>query len=171
MKTDFPVRLLPLVVLIEYLCLGGHMSDLIVESLEKFCCQNPRCSDFGLRNNGNLRLAGWSGEGKMIRMILCRTCKARFSERKGTPLWHSHLPKEKALSLLDHIREGCGTRSTSRLLKLSKDTVTRYIRISGTHAEKVHDELVAFSPSNERSPTRRKMVLRRKKGKGRSDVL
>jgi dTDP-4-amino-4,6-dideoxygalactose transaminase len=35
-------------------------------------------------------------------MIHCRTCKARFSERKGTVLSQSRLADAKAVSLLEH---------------------------------------------------------------------
>ena len=31
---------------------------------------------------------------------------------------------------------------------VGKDTVTRYVRMGGAHAEKLHDELVAFSPDD-----------------------
>ena len=41
-------------------------------------------------------------------MVYCRTCKARFSERKGTVLERSRLPDEKVRDVLNHIREGCG---------------------------------------------------------------
>ena len=132
---------------------GGEMA-FFEQPIEIFCCQNPNCPDFGKRGRGNLSFCGWCGGRKEIRMIRCSTCKNRFSERKGTVFWQSRLPPGKALSLLDHIREGCGTRATSRLLHLSKDTVTRYIRLSGSHAKKVHDELVSFSPSDERNSAR-----------------
>lgn len=132
--------------------------------IEVFCCQNKSCKQFGLRNQGNLRFSGWSGTGKKIRMLHCLTCGRYFSERRGTPLWESRLSEEIALSVLDHLREGCGTRSTSRLLHVSKDTVTRYARLSGKHAQNVHDELVSFSPSDQRSSSRRKVVVRGKKG-------
>ncbi len=122
-------------------------------SIETFCCQNPNCPDFGLRNQGNLTFCGWSGKDKVIRMIRCRKCRDRFSERKGTVFWESRLPQEKALSLLDHIREGCGTRATGRLVHVDKDTVTRYALLSGSQAQKIHDSLVSFSPSDERSST------------------
>ena len=114
--------------------------------IEHFCCQNPKCPDRGVRGRGNLSFCGWSGQGKRIRMVWCRTCGARFSERKGTVLEQSRLPQEKAVALLEHIREGCGTRATSRLLDVHRDTVTRYVRLAGSHAEKLHDELVALSP-------------------------
>lgn len=122
--------------------------------IEVFCCQNGQCSDYGIRRKGNLSFRGWSGRGKKIRMIYCHTCRSRFSERKGTVLERCHLDEEKAISLLRHIREGCGTRSTSRLVEVDKNTVTRYSRLAGEHGLKLHDELVAFSPSDQGSPTR-----------------
>src|SRR5918994_1069424 len=102
--------------------------------IEHLCCQNSQCPDAGRRGRGNLTFRGYSGKTRRIRMVYCRTCKARFSERKGT--------------VLDHIREGCGTRATSRLVKVDKNTVTRYIALAGAHAEPLHRELVAFSPRN-----------------------
>ncbi|MFH1096654.1 MAG: hypothetical protein ABH886_07990 [Candidatus Desantisbacteria bacterium] len=79
-------------------------------------------------------------------MIYCQSCGAHFSERKGTVLSYARLPSEKIFSLLNHIQEGCGTRTTSRLIGVSKDTVTRYIRLEGKHSKGLHDDLVAFSP-------------------------
>jgi transposase-like protein len=122
--------------------------------IEHFCCQNKACPDAGQRGQGNLYFRGFSGRGQRIRMVYCRTCKKSCSERKGTPLQDSRLPPDKALSLLEHVREGCGTRATSRLVKVDKNTVTRYVRLAGPHAEKLHREKVAFSPSDPRSPTR-----------------
>ena len=59
-------------------------------------------------------------------MLRCRACKARFSERKGTPLFGSHLPPEKAASVLHHIAEGNGVRKTGRLVGVNRETVARY---------------------------------------------
>ena len=117
-----------------------------MQSIDQFCCQNKECADYGVRDKENLRFKGWSGRGKRIRMIFCRTCKAHFSERKGTVLEQSRLSSEKAISILKHIREGCGTRSTSRLVEVDKNTVTRYVRVAGAHAVRMHYELVAESP-------------------------
>jgi transposase-like protein len=79
-------------------------------------------------------------------MVYCRRCQQSFAERKGTPVQDSRLPQDKAVSLLEHLREGCGTRATSRLVKVDKHTVTRYLRLAGPHAHQLHDEQVAFSP-------------------------
>lgn len=122
--------------------------------IEHFCCQNSQCPQAGSRGAGNLYFRGFSGKTRLIRMVYCRTCKVSFSERKGTVLEHSRLPQAKVLDILDHIREGCGTRATSRLVKVDKNTVTRYLALEGSHSQKLHEELVAFSPSDPRSPAR-----------------
>ena len=125
-----------------------------MQPIDHFCCQNPDCPDRGARGQGNLRFRGWSGKGQRIRMVFCRSCQAHFSERKGTVLEHSRLPDQKVLDVLNHIREGCGTRGTSRMVGVDKNTVTRYVLMAGTHAKSLHPELVAFSPSDPRSPGR-----------------
>ena len=82
------------------------------------------------------------------RMLACRTCQERFSERKGTPLFDTRLPEDKAISVLQHLQEGCGVRQTGRLVGVDKDTVTRLALKAGGHAEQLHDDLVAFSPQD-----------------------
>ena len=114
--------------------------------IEHFCCRNSQCPDAGVRGGGNLYFRGWSGKGRRIRLVYCRTCKRSFSERKGTVLEQARLPDEKAFSVLRHLREGCGTRATGRLVGVNKNTVTRYTALAGPHAERLHDEFVAFSP-------------------------
>lgn len=116
--------------------------------IEHFGCQNSRCPDAGVRGGGNLDVRGWSGQGRRIRLVYCRTCKRSFAERKGTVLEHARLPDDKALAILKPLREGWGTRATRRLVDVDKNTVTRYLARAGTHAEALHDELVALSPSH-----------------------
>src|SRR5436190_19392940 len=65
-----------------------------------------------------------------------RTCKKATSERKGTALERSQLPADKVVSVLDHIREGCGIRATSRLTGVSRDTISRYIARAGAQSER-----------------------------------
>jgi LacI family transcriptional regulator len=69
-------------------------------------------------------------------------------------MFHSHLTKEKATALLEHVAEGCGVRQTERLVGVHRDTVTRYIRKAGDHAKAAHDELVALSPPHDRGSVR-----------------
>ena len=122
--------------------------------LDRFCCQRPECPDHGKRGHGNLTVCGHYGKAKQIRMVYCRTCKARFSERKGTPLYRSGLPPEKALAVVEHLADRTGVRATARLTGVNRNTVVRYGRLLGGHARGLHDELVAFSPSDSRGPAR-----------------
>jgi transposase-like protein len=125
-----------------------------VDDLSMFCCLNSHCPDHRIRGGGNLSVCGHYGAGDSIRFLRCRSCGGRFSERKGTPLFRSHLPKEKAVALLEHVAEGCGVRQTERLVGVHRDTVTRYVRKAGDHAVAAHDELVALSPPDHRGPVR-----------------
>ena len=125
-----------------------------MDDLARFCCLNADCSDHGQRGGHNLRVHSRCGAPKQYRILECRTCGARFSERKGTPLDRSHLPEEKAVSILEHLSEGCGVRQTGRLVRAHRDTVMRHGRLAGQHAHDAHDELVAFSPSDPRGPVR-----------------
>src|SRR5215472_14352607 len=118
------------------------------EDLSRFCCQNHGCPDHGKRDAGNLTVCARYGKDKQRRMLYCRTCKARFSERKGTPLFGSQLTEEKALALFEHLAERNGVRATARLVKVNRNTVVRYSRLAGDHARQHHDELVALSPEH-----------------------
>jgi transposase-like protein len=118
-----------------------------MDDLSLFCCQNSDCPDHGQRDHGNLTVCGRYGPHQR-RLLYCKTCKARFSERKGTPLFEARLPPDTIRALLEHLADGCGIRQTARLVGVSKDTVIRYAALAGEHAEQLHDELVAFSPKD-----------------------
>ena len=124
-----------------------------VDELKTFCCLNPGCPDYGQRGRDNLRV-GFRYGPKRTRMLVCRTCQQRFSERKGTPLFHGKLPEDNAISVFQHLQEGCGVLQTSRLVGVNKNTVMRLAVIAGKHAKSLHDELVAFSPSDPRGAVR-----------------
>ena len=125
-----------------------------MDDLSRFCCLNSDCKEHGVRGGENLSVCGRYGKDHAIRFLRCRACGSRFSERKGTPLFHCHLSREKAEAVLEHIAEGCGVRQTERLVGVHRDTVTRYTRKAGDHARATHDELVALSPPHDRSSVR-----------------
>jgi transposase-like protein len=123
------------------------------DDLSRFCCQNPDCPRYGERGAGNPSVCDRFAKANH-RLLYCNACKARFSEFKGTPLFNSKLPHDKALAVLQHLAEGCGVRQTARLVGVNKDTVTRLALLAGQHAEAAHDELVAFSPLHPGGPVR-----------------
>jgi hypothetical protein len=63
-----------------------------MDDLSRFCCQNPECPLHGRRDAGNLSVCDRYGKDNRIRLLYCKACKARFSERKGTPLFDCRLP-------------------------------------------------------------------------------
>ena len=119
-----------------------------MDDLSRFCCLNSDRPEHGTRDAGNLTVSHRYGPDKARRMLRCRACKARSSGRKGTPLFGSHLPSARAISVLHHITEGNGVRKTGRLVGVNRETVARYGRKAGAHAAGLHDELVAISPSD-----------------------
>lgn len=134
------------------------------DGLSRFCCVQPSCPDYGKRGAGNLRVCDRIGKDKQYRLLRCCTCKARFSERKGTVFFHSRLPADKVVSILAHVQEGVGMRKTGRLMGVKEDTVIRYARRAGEHAQSLHDELIAFSPGDPRGADGREVVVRGQEG-------
>src|SRR5215210_1975335 len=125
-----------------------------MDDLSRFCCLNSDCPEHGKRGAGNLTVTGRYGPDKLRRMLRCRTCTARFSERKGMSLFDCRVPPEKVGLVLEHIAEGCGVRQTGRLCRVNRGTVGRLSRAAGEHARELHDELVALSPPDSRGPVR-----------------
>jgi len=117
-----------------------------MEDVSRFCCQNKDCLDHGQRGKGNLMVRDRYGKDREIMILQCKTCRKKFSSRKGTPYSGSKLSNNKVDEVLAHIQEGCGTRKTSRLTKVSTNVVTRLCRKAGEHAAILHEELVPFSP-------------------------
>src|SRR5512135_3666381 len=134
--------------------LGIAPSEATMDDLSRFCCQIPQCPDHGKRDAKNLTVTARYGPDQQRRMLRCRTCKARFSERKGTVFFHAKLPPETVGSILEHLSERCGIRATGRLCQVNRATVGRYAALAGGHAHDLHEDLVAFSPSEPRSPVR-----------------
>ena len=136
-----------------------------MDDLSRFCCQTAACAASGKRGGGNLTVCMRYGKDKRLRLLYCRSCHARFSERKGTPLFQARLPEAKVEAVLAHIAEGCGVRKTGRLVGVNRETVARYSGLAGAHAQAVHQELVAFSPADVRGAVRRKVGLRQEERK------
>ena len=135
-----------------------------MDDLKNFCCQNKNCPKHGVRGEKNIRVRATYGPNN-TRLLYCLICKKPFSEHRGTVFFDSRLPKKTVVSLLEHVAEGNGMRKTSRLTKAHLQTVIRYTKLAGEHAEQLHDELVAFSPQHRGDSIRREVGLRSKKGK------
>ena len=124
-----------------------------MKPLSEFCCINTDCSEHGKRGGENLRVHQTYGKSDTIRLLECKVCGRKFSERAHTALSGGRLPKEKIISILHHLAEGfwlprsrrpdSGQRRICRLVGASRDAVSRLTRIAGGHARALHDELVS----------------------------
>ena len=122
-----------------------------MDELSRFCCLNPDCEVHGQRGGGTIAVRYRYGPQNR-RLLYCKRCKKQFSERKGTPLFNSRLPEDKAAAVLEHLADGCGIRQTERLTRASRNTVMRLGRLAGQHARAAHDELVSVSPLDHQAP-------------------
>jgi hypothetical protein len=113
-----------------------------------FACPNPDCSSFGQRGLASIRLHGWSSKTRGIRCLRCTVCGKSFSQRKGTPFYRTQLPEERLIAIAEHLVEGDGMRSTSRLCHVPLNTVLRYAHRAGDHAQAFPDQLVQHVPVN-----------------------
>ncbi len=114
--------------------------------LPRFCCPNERCPDHGQGGIGHLTVCVRSGRDKQHRLLDCRPCRYRFSERRGTPLFGSPLPQDKAVSLVRHRADRTGVHATARQVGVAPPTVVRSSRLAGGHSRQLHDECGACSP-------------------------
>ena len=69
----------------------GASGGKTVDDLARFCCHNQDCHDYGQRGADNLTVCMRYGKHQHLRLLYCRSCKARFSERQGTPLFGAKL--------------------------------------------------------------------------------
>jgi IS1 family transposase/transposase-like protein len=109
--------------------------------LETLACVNEGCELYGQAGQHNLTVRKTYGKDG-IRYLRCRACGAEFSERKTTALWHTKVSEEKAVSVAEHLAEGCSLKATARLAKVPPSVVRRLNRKVGVHAEAFHDERV-----------------------------
>ena len=104
-------------------------------------CVNPECELYGQKGQDNLKIRKVYGQDH-IKYLQCRLCRQEFSERKGTALWNSKIPEEKAIAVAEHLSERCSFKSTARLVRVDLATVRRLNRRLGNHAEAYHDQKV-----------------------------
>ena len=104
-------------------------------------CDHPDCDLYGQKNRDNLTIRKTYGRDN-IRYLRCRICQEEFSERKNTALWNSKIPEEQAVSVAEHLAEGCSIKSTARLVKVDPSTVRRLNQRAGKHGQRYHEQEV-----------------------------
>lgn len=109
--------------------------------LESLACVNRACDLYGQKGGTNLTVRKVYGRDQ-VRYLRCRDCQEEFSERKNTALWNSKISEAKAISVAEHLAEGCSIKGTARLVKVDPSTVRRLNRQAGTHGRQYHEQEV-----------------------------
>jgi IS1 family transposase len=78
----------------------------------------------------------------VVPLFRCARCGARYSGRRATGLWNVRLCDEDYLRVATSLAEGCGIRTTGRILDVDKDTVQRCALQAGQQCQFVESVLM-----------------------------
>jgi len=107
-------------------------------------CPNEICSDYGELQSDQQHNIIKFGKTKAGRQrYMCKTCKATFTETKGTLFYRRRTPDEEIIDTLAHIAEGNRISSLARTTGHKEDTIIDWIREAGKHAEAIEEVLLA----------------------------
>ncbi len=109
--------------------------------IETLACVNERCELYGQTGEANLSVRKTYGSDQ-IRYLRCSWCGEEFSERKRSALWNTKVSEAKAVSVAEHLAEGCSLKGTARLVGVNASVVRRLKRKTGVHGKALHDERV-----------------------------
>ncbi len=92
--------------------------------LEKIYCPNRRCRDYRKKGIKNISVIDRYGKSR-YRLLRCKTCGFRFSERRWTIFFGLHTDEGTIKEALISLFEGKSIRKTAEEVGLDKDTVQR----------------------------------------------
>lgn len=95
--------------------------------LAKLFCLNRRCKDYRKTGLKNISIIGRYGKSKR-RLLRCKTCGFRFSERRWTIFFGLHTDEGTIKEALISLFGGKSIRETADEVGLDKDTVHRIWR-------------------------------------------
>jgi transposase-like protein len=89
-----------------------------------FFCPNGSCPDYGKKGMGNVILYNKYGRDNR-RLLKCRTCNFKFSERRNTFFFGLHTKESKIREVIMYLLEGKSFREAAVTAGIDKDTVLR----------------------------------------------
>lgn len=96
-------------------------------------CDSAKTKKFGKDRKGNQRFR-------------CLACEKAFQKSQDKPLGEMLLPMDKALSVLEHLVEGCSIRTTARIAKIHHGTVLSLLEVVGAKCAALLDEMIVDVP-------------------------
>lgn len=89
-----------------------------------FFCPNDVCSDHGKRGMGNIVVYDRYGR-ESRRLLRCKTCNHKFSERRNTFFFGLHTKESKIKEVILYLLDGKSFREAAVDAGIDKDTVLR----------------------------------------------
>jgi hypothetical protein len=108
---------------------------------DKFFCPNEACGDHGKKGLGNIVIYDIYGKDRR-RLLKCRTCNFRFSERRNTLFFGLHTRESKIKEVIVYLLEGMSFREAASASNLDKDTVQRIWKRFVLYCEESMDSLL-----------------------------
>src|SRR4051794_28550828 len=100
-------------------------------------CPNLACPDKGLVGIGNIR-----SHARAQARYRCRTCGRTFAATTNTPLYRLHHPAATMTVVLTLLLHGCPIPAVVAAFGLDERTVRAWLHKAGTHAGRLHEQLV-----------------------------
>jgi hypothetical protein len=106
-----------------------------------FFCPNEGCPDYGKRGMGNITLYNRYGRDNR-RLLKCRTCNFKFSERRNTFFFGLHTKESKIKEVIMYLLDGKSFREAAADAGIDKDTVLRIWKRFVAYCEESMDGLL-----------------------------
>src|SRR6266849_4714857 len=116
------------------LCGGTMLAHATLVHPSAFCW-NPRCTDYGKVDHGNIRRFGRTQAGPQ--RYQCRTCHRTFGETLGTVCSGRHHPQELIIEGLARLAERNSLAAIHRGKGGTEETVLTWLRLAAPHVERI----------------------------------
>lgn len=108
------------------------------DDLALLACPNPECDRFNRFDAGNLSVCERMGKHKAIRRLYCDHCQQRFSERQGSLMEYTKLPREAVVRIIKCLSHGCSVEAAADICEVDARTVQRVLERAGPRSEAFH---------------------------------
>src|SRR6266849_9842969 len=122
------------------LCGGTMLAHATLVHPSAFCW-NPRCTDYGKVDHGNIRRFGRTQAGPQ--RYQCRTCHGTFVETIGTVFYGRHHTQETIIECLALLAERNSLAAIHRVKGVKEETVMEWLRFAAAHVERIEALLLA----------------------------
>ena len=109
--------------------------------MDNLFCPNETCSDHKIKGLGNILVIDRYGKERR-RLLKCKTCNVRFSERRNSVFFGLHTHESKIREVILYLLKGMSFRETAYVTDLDKDTVQRIWKRFMEYCEDSMDSLL-----------------------------